>query len=254
MTTSLRGKIFFTIGVASLVILWEVASFWVASSLLLPSPHEVVREVFRLLGKGETYGHLFTTLLRIGIGVLLSAGPGIVLGILSGRYRGIFSLIQPWLLVFQSIPAIVWVLVAILWFTRETTPVVLAFLTTFPLWILGIRQAMLSVPVELLEMADVFGIRGLRRHVTLYLPHVLFALSTTLRGTITLSIKIVVMAEVLAFPAQGIGYQLFWAKTYVNISQLFAWAMLLFLLSWVIDILLLQLIGLFKRRFHLEVA
>ncbi|URA09581.1 ABC transporter permease [Thermospira aquatica] len=253
MITSLRGKIFFALGVVIFVLLWEVASFGMASSLLLPSPYEVAKELLHLLWQRETYEHLSTTLIRIGLGIVLSAFPGIILGILSGRWNDLYFLFQPWLLVFQSIPAIVWVLLSLLWFPRDVTPVVLAFLTTFPLWVLGIRQAILSVPGELLEMVDVFGVRGVRRYFALYFPYVLFSLSTTLRGTITLSIKIVVMAEVLAFPAQGIGARLFWAKTYVDIVQLFGWAMLLLLLSWGIDALFSRLIIVLKRYFHLEV-
>jgi len=133
------------------------------------------------------------------------------------------------------LPAIVWILVALIWLPREVIPFWLVFLTTFPLWVLQIRQATLHGDERLLEMTEVFSVKGWRKWYAVYFPSFVLHSLVGLRSTLTLSLKVVVMAEVLAFPSFGMGTQLFWAKTYVNVEDLFAWALVLFGLGWMLD-------------------
>ncbi|MCX7882102.1 MAG: ABC transporter permease subunit [Brevinematales bacterium] len=252
MTPSLRGRIYSVGGLLFLLTGWWLASLGIGSSLLLPSPLSVFENIVSLLLHPENYHHILHTLKRLFGGILLSSLPGILLGIVAGRKSSFFAFLQPLILFFQSVPAIVWMLLLLLWIPKETSPLFLVFLTTFPLWVLNTRQAVLSVSQEMQEMAKVFALRGLQRLLALYLPHLVLSLATSLRSTLSLSLKVVVMAEVLAFPSFGMGSKLFWAKTYVNIEELFAWAGLLFILGWVLDTLLLSFLSGLKNRFSLE--
>jgi len=252
MTTSLRGKLFFASGLLVLFILWWISSLLAGSSLLIPSPWTTLQQMITILQSGENYSHIAHTFGRLFGGLLLSAFPGIILGIAAGKHPPLFAFFQPLILFFQSIPAIVWMLLLLLWLPKDVSPLFLVFLTTFPLWFLNTRQAILSSSSELKEMADVFALTGLRRLVALYLPSLVLSFFTSLRATISLSLKVVVMAEVLAFPKEGMGSKLFWAKTYVNIEELFAWAGLLFLCGWLIDHLIISVLSQLKNYFALE--
>lgn len=254
MIPSLHGRWVFLAGITSLLLLWSLASLLINSSLLLPSPWVVITKTAHLLLERETYTHITASCLRIGGGIFTSGLLGILIGLLCGKYPLIFRFFQPWLTLSQSVPAIVWVLLALLWLPRDVTPIFLVFLTTFPLWVLSLRQSLLAIPKELLEMADIFAMKGWRKWWSIFFPSILLHITTSLRATISLSIKIVIMAEILAFPTHGIGNRLFWAKTYVNIEELFAWASLLLLLGWILDELLSLLFNQMKKQFFLEVS
>ncbi|MFN4217377.1 MAG: ABC transporter permease [Brevinematales bacterium] len=252
MTPSLRGRLFFVSGLLVLFIFWGISSLLADSSLLIPSPLTTFQAMRTILLSPENYLHIAYTFGRLFGGLLLSALPGITLGIAAGKHPSLFAFFQPIILFFQSIPAIVWMLLLLLWLPKEVSPLFLVFLTTFPIWFLNTRQAILSSPTALKEMADVFAIKGFRRLVALYLPSLVLSFFTSLRATISLSLKVVVMAEVLAFPREGMGSKLFWAKTYVNTEELFAWAGLLFLFGWLIDNFIISFLSQLKNHFALE--
>ncbi|OGP65597.1 MAG: hypothetical protein A2170_11165 [Deltaproteobacteria bacterium RBG_13_53_10] len=99
------------------LILWEVATplGWVkVADISRPS---LVAKVFvELAGEGEIFEPLGISLRAFIIGFLLSLVVGIPLGVLIGRYRLVFLLLDPLLMAFYTMPRLAMMPLLVVWF------------------------------------------------------------------------------------------------------------------------------------------
>ena len=104
----------------------------------------------------------------------------------------------------------------------------------------NVREGILAVDAQLLEMAEVFRLPRAKKLRHVYLPSVLpqwLAACTTGFG---FAWKSGVAAEVIARPALSIGRNLYESKLYLNTEELFAWTAMVVLLSMLLERLLVR--------------
>ena len=116
----------------------------------------------------------------------------------------------------------------------------IAFLMVTPIAWANVREGILAVDAQLLEMAEVFRLPRAKKLRHVYLPAVLpqwLAACTTGFG---FAWKSGVAAEVIARPALSIGRNLYESKLYLNTEELFAWTAMVVLLSMLLERLLVR--------------
>ena len=99
----------------------------------------------------------------------------------------------------------------------------------------NVREGVLAVDGQLLEMAEVFRLSRMKKLRDIYLPAVLpqyLAACTTGFG---FAWKSGVAAEVIARPALSIGRNLYESTLYLNTEELFAWTAIVILLSMLLE-------------------
>jgi len=220
------------VGLLLLIWLWQRLSSSL-SPLVLPGPLTVWRSFLRLWQEGEILRQLGISLRRAVVGLSLAYGLALFLGILMHRSRLCYYLLQPWFDAVQMVPAVVWLIFAVLWFgiAREKTPIFVVFIVCLPVVQAQVREGLQAVPGELLDLAalEPLGFFGYARHVLL--P----ALRPSLLSSATLGFSFawrsVVFAEFVGSNS-GLGYQL--NKSYYNLAtdEVFAWTAVLVLLMW----------------------
>ncbi|MBD2846972.1 proline/glycine betaine ABC transporter permease [Paenibacillus sp. IB182496] len=158
------------------------------------------------------WDHAMQTLALVLTAALLSIVLGVPLGILCARSAGLRSAITPVLDFMQTMPAFVYLLPAISFFSLGVVPgviasVIFAIPPTIRLTNLGIRQ----VPEELVEAADAFGSTPGQKLYKLQLPLALPTIMAGINQTIMLSLSMVVIASMIG--AQGVGADVYRAVT-----------------------------------------
>lgn len=79
-----------------LLAVWELAALTGhIDTRFFPAPSAIAVEMGAMLRSGELQQHLFISLQRIGIGFVLGAVPGVLIGLAMGLSRPIRALIQP---------------------------------------------------------------------------------------------------------------------------------------------------------------
>ena len=127
------------------------------------------------------------------------------------------------------------IILVLLWLTASLTPVFIAFLMVLPIAWANVREGVMAVDAQLLEMAEVFQLPRAKKLRHIYLPSVLpqyLAACTTGFG---FAWKSGVAAEVIARPALSIGKNLYESKLYLNTEELFAWTAMVILLSMLLE-------------------
>ena len=106
---------------------------------------------------------------------------------------------------------------------------------------------------ELIEVCKAFRFSFGKRFKYLYFPTVLPYFVSSCRNAIGVAWKAGVAAEVLAVTPLSIGKQLYNAKLYLETSELFAWTVIVVIMSLIIEKLIVRAIGrLDKRRHHVK--
>ncbi|MFD0961163.1 ABC transporter permease [Paenibacillus chungangensis] len=161
------------------------------------------------------WGPTMETLALVLTAAFISIVLGIPLGILSARSNKMQKIITPVLDFMQTMPAFVYLLPAVAFFSLGVVPgvissIVFAIPPTIRLTNLGIRQ----VPEELVEAADAFGSTPGQKLVKLQLPIAMPTIMAGVNQTIMLSLSMVVIASMVG--AQGVGSIVYRAVTQVK--------------------------------------
>ncbi|MFD0714329.1 ABC transporter permease [Paenibacillus sp. GCM10027626] len=137
---------------------------------------------------------------------------GIPVGIACAKNNTFRNIVTPILDFMQTMPAFVYLLPAVSFFSLGVVPGVIASIIfaippTIRLTSLGIRQ----VPEELVEAADAFGSTPSQKLFKLQLPLAMPSIMAGINQTIMLSLSMVVIASMIG--AQGVGAYVYRAVT-----------------------------------------
>ena len=229
------------------VILVYVAAWWglsavTGSALLLPSPWETGKSLVYAFSHANAWLYTGMTLLRILAGFLIGSAVGIALAVLTAHVRPLYVLLTPLRTTIKTTPIASFILILLITVVSGGVPVWISALMVIPVLWSNTETAITQLDPKLYEMGRVFFSPARRfRYVTLpqLLPQVL-ASATTGFG---LAWKAAVMAEVLSLPQLSIGKQLYESKLYLETDVLFAWTLVVILLSLALELLMKKLAG-----------
>ncbi|NFV79602.1 ABC transporter permease [Magnetospirillum aberrantis] len=222
-----------------LTALWE-AGHAAYGTLVLPSPRDTVAALVRMGGDGRLLPAVVETTGNALGGFVAASLVGGVLGAMAGASDMMRRLLQPIATLMLGIPAIAWVVLALLWFggsglAASFTVVV----TTAPIVFSGAAQGVRTLDGDLRRMARAFRVPGPMLVWDVYLPHMLSYLFPALASALALSWKIAVMAELLS-GAGGIGDGLATARVQLDTVKALAWVLAVVGLLLALEYLLLE--------------
>ncbi len=156
--------------------------------------------------------HTMDTLALVLTASFISIVVGVPIGILCAEYKKVQSVVTPLLDLMQTMPAFVYLLPAVAFFSLGVVPGVIASVIfsippTIRLTSLAIRQ----VPEDLVEAADAFGSTGMQKLIKVQLPIAIPTIMAGINQTIMLSLSMVVIASMIG--AQGVGADVYRAVT-----------------------------------------
>ncbi|MGL4345060.1 MAG: ABC transporter permease [Cellulosilyticaceae bacterium] len=221
-----------TIGVSIVwLVIWQVACWGIGSELLLPSPISTMVALGHLVVTPAFYINILYTFYRVIIGVGISMVIGVLTAI-GAYYIGWFeAFIKPLIIALKVTPVMAVIVLALLWFEATNIPIFTCFLMCYPIVYTNVLMGFKTVDKDLLEMAQVFKVSRGRVLKQIYRPHIKPYLEAALRLVVGLAWKVIIAAEVLAVPAYSMGYNLLSAKVYLETAELFAWVIVIIVLS-----------------------
>lgn len=211
--------------------LWQLGSVAVGHSILFPSPLDTAQALLKLIQKQEVWQSIAVTLCRISVGFLSGSLVAVLLSLLSQRLHWCRQLLSPVMLLGKSVPVACFVILILIWFDSSTLSVMIAFLMVLPIQYSQMLTALGELDQKQKEMAEVFQLPPLVRLRYISLPQLFpYALSAS-KLSLGLSFKAGIAAELIGLPKHSIGEHLYASKLYLATSELFAWTVIIVILS-----------------------
>src|SRR5262249_24522290 len=113
------------LSIACLFALWLVLSS-LSSPTIIPVPVPGFQAMAEDIASGQAFYHLYKTLLRVGLGLILTMVLGLAVGTMMGLSRRAEMFLESWVLVALTIPAVVSSIICLLWFGLKERAAVVA--------------------------------------------------------------------------------------------------------------------------------
>lgn len=224
------------------LLLWQGLAVAVGQEILLPSPLQVGQTLALLWQSPLFWRQLLASLLRVSLGVSIGTVLGLVLAVVTWRWALTRQFLSPALKMIQATPVVSFILLLLLWLPRDLVPVSVSALMVLPLLWSNTVKGLEQTASQLTQVAQVYGFSPLQRCTLLYGPSILPYFRSALSVGVGLGWKAGVAAEVLCRPLQAIGSEMSQSKIYFDTPSLFAWTVVVIVLSVVMEWLLLRLI------------
>jgi len=228
--------------IAALLLIWEVAvrGGWIAANIF-PAPSMVFARASELIfstgpDRGMLLTHIAASLYRAIVAFGLSVLIAIPLGFLLGLLPRVYKWLSPILSLMLPLPAVAWTPILLVAFGQgDRTIITVCFLGAFFPVLYSTIQGVRSVSRQSIWVIQSMG--GTRRHVLLnvLLPGSLPALISGLKLGMAHSWRTLVAAEMLAALSAGLGYMIFAARSYMDVSTMFVGIALLALIGMAIE-------------------
>ena len=214
---------------------WQGFAVILAKPLLLPSPIEVLTRLFELAVTKDFWYYTFVSLWRIILGVGSAIILGLLLAVLCCRSSLVDTLVAPLLITIKSTPVASFVILVLIWVKRDYVPVLIAGLMVLPIIWANVCAGIRGTDKQLLEMAKVYKLSRSRVLKRIYIPSVMPHFHSACRTALGFGWKSGVAAEVLTVPTHSIGRLIYESKLYLLTTDLFAWTMVVVLLSLLLE-------------------
>lgn len=252
MTTSTTTPKFLPALLSTLfwVGLWQVGAMAVGEELLLPTPLAVFSQLIELLGEGDFWQITLYSLGRVMLGMLMGVGIGAIVAILIFLVPILDWILTPAVRVIRATPVVSFIILVILWTKRDYVPAVAAALMVMPVVTGNLVQGLRETDPKLIELGHALRFSPLKRGLLIYLPSSLPYFLSAVVTSMGLSWKAGVAAEVICIPTYSIGRELSDARIYWETADLFAWTLVVILLSILLERILSSLLGRVSRRWQ----
>ena len=213
------------------VIVWQLAALALNESILLASPIDVLTKLPSLWISKNFWSSVWFSLSRIGLGFIMGMLSGVIFAGIAYTSEWFEIILRPYIAVIKSVPVASFVILALLWLTSSTLPVLIAFLIVFPVIYANILKGLQSTDKKMLEMAKVFRLSFWKKIIYIFLPQIKPYIISASGIAIGLAWKSGVAAEIIGIPGGSIGEALYYSKVYLDVPELFAWTLTVVLLS-----------------------
>ncbi len=229
--------------VAVLVGWWMLAIGFPLTGI--PSPLATGVRLIAIVSGNGFVTTVLLTLGRVAVGMVVTVTAAMAIGVAMGRSRMVERLLDTFVLVGRSIPALVWALVAVMVAgVNNFAPVLAVFLTATPLVILQVWEASKAMDRDLFDMAAAFGVGRLGRLRRIVLPAVVPSIVAGTKLGLALAWQVVVLSELLGLDT-GVGYEIHSAFSNFDLAGVLAWTICF---SAIMAFLEYGVIGMLQRR------
>ncbi len=218
------------------------------SDKLMPSPAKIAETAQRLLTEPDRrsekilfWHDTWASLLRLLLGVGISATLAVIFGLLIGLLPYVRATLAGFIAVVSMIPPLaVLPILFIVFGLGELSKVVLIIVGILPFLIRDLSARVLELPREMIVKAETLGASSLVIALRVALPQILPRLIQAVRLSLGPAWLFLIAAEAIA-SEQGLGYRIFLVRRFLAMDVILTYVIWITLLAFLMDLALRQL-------------
>jgi taurine transport system permease protein len=235
-----NGVLAFVVGCLSVGVLtlaWQVL-IWrdLLDVAFIGSPTTVANAARRLIANDTLYRDVTVSAGRVLIGFALSSAVAVPLGLAIGCSRTLKAIFSPIVSIIRPLPSLSWIPLSMMWLgIGESQKYAIVFMGTLAPTLIFVIDATQRVEPVLIRAARNLGASQVRVLWEVILPGALPSILSALKVTLALAWACIISAEMVG-ATSGLGFLIWNAKDWANISQVIVGMLTISLSVLVLDI------------------
>lgn len=243
-----KKQYIFIMSVIILILLWQVVymildTLYQNADILISSPYKTFLRFIESIGEYSFWRAVFNTMLRGLFALIISIAVGSVLGLATGFRKPIRQFFTPYIKLLQAVPPVSWIILAIIWLDNDIVPVFVMCVGLIPIMSINTTEGVMNIDPKIIEMANLYKLSKktkLRIYIGSILPYMFSGISIIFGQ----AWKLAAISEVLSNPRFGIGAELKWSLSNLQITDTIVWTIVIIIISAFFN----SLLGMVRRR------
>lgn len=232
---SLKNKTYIFISFISLIILWQLGAATVNNELLFPSIINILEELIVILSNRDFVKIIIFSIGRCLLCFIVSIIIAVVISTLSYANKYVYNFFYPILMVIKAIPTIAFIVLALIWISKEYAPIIIGAMIAVPIFYDVTLNALIGIDNNLIDMCNIYRVSKIKKITNLYLPIIVFSLTNVFSSSIALIFKVIIAGELYSQPRYGIGSVIQMEKMKFNTTGIIVWIILITITTLIFD-------------------
>ena len=189
------------------IALWEIcARLKIIDAFITSQPSRIINTIVRLYNEGQLFHHIEVTCFETIIGFILGTVLGTIIAVILWWSEFLSKVLEPYLVILNSLPKIALGPIFIVWFGAGTTSIiVIALAISIIVSILEVLNGFMATDEEQIKLVKTFGAARLQIFTKVVFPSNLPVIINSLKINVGLSWVGVIVGEFLVSKS-GLGY------------------------------------------------
>ena len=223
------------LAIAFWVTVWLIIALIVNEKLIVPTPWAVLQAFGDIIKTGDFWLSASISFVRVILGVAVSFIIGCIFAYFIARSKMMDTLLSPLLSIVKATPVASFIVIAWVWFDTSYLPVFISSLIVVPIITSNILQGITAIDQELAEVATVYKFSPLKKLRRLYVPSIAPYFLAACRSSLGMAWKASIAAEMIVMSKNSIGKEIYLAKNDFETAPVFAWTIVVIILSVIIE-------------------
>lgn len=246
----MKNKLFKALAIFIWILIWQVVGIFVDNEIFLATPLTVLLKIIDLSQNWDFWTSILFSFSRIVSGFLIGSAAGIIIAGMSYRYGIIKTFIWPLISVIKSAPVVSFIILFLILMSSRNLSILISFLMVLPIVYTNVLKGFENTDKKMLEMARLFRVKSIKKIKYIYLPSVYPFFYSACQVSLGLCWKSGITAELVGTPSGSIGEKLYQAKLYLDTGELFAWTLIIILISIVFEKFFLAILKIAMKKFR----
>ena len=239
MKNSIDKKIYFGLGILFIFVIWIIGHSIINNSYVVPSLGETFIALGNLFTQSHTYIVLGHTMLRLIISISFYFVIGVILAILSYKFKGFKWFTKPLITLLKTLPIAVVIILLWIMLGTEYAHYYIVGVVVLPIIYEAVLIGLENINVDILDEVKISNGISPKVIFKILLPIIFPTILTSLIQSIGLGLKVLVMAEYITQPRYSIGNEFVYYKDIaLQMEYLFAWSIILIVFVLSIELLI----------------
>ena len=218
-----------------LIVLWELLyKYGLINSFITSSPSNIIKTIGTLYSKNNLFIHVNTTIIEIIVSFLITCILSILMAIILYSNNFIYKIIEPYLLMFNSLPKVALGPIIIIWIgANQKSIIVIAILISIIVSFQSIYNGFINTDKNKIKLLKTYNASKLDILLYLVLPESKNTIINTLKINISMCLIGTITGEFLTSKS-GIGYLILYGSQVFNLNLVMSGIIILLILSLII--------------------
>ena len=226
-----KKTVFFCVSIALWLLIWELGASVVNNVAFFAGVGKTLSALGNLLLTADFWITVLSSMLRISIGFTIGVALGILLAFLCVKCKFLYTFFSLGISVIKSTPVASVIMILWIFIGGARVAGAIAVFMVAPIIWQNLIDGFSAIDKNLVEVADVFELSGIKRFRLLTLPTLIRYFIPAALTSVGLAWKSGIAAEIITVAKNSIGYEIKNHKDYFESDYMLAWTLVVIIIS-----------------------